>query len=75
MKTRRAWLIVKANGDMRVRTRRPYDLHYDEIAVLVVVNIPDAWGMVQTGSIEVIMPPPPEIEVQGEGDSVAVKMP
>lgn len=47
MSTHRQYLIVRANGDMRVIQRFPA-LAWDEVAFPIIVSFPDTWGKVRT---------------------------
>jgi hypothetical protein len=62
-RTIRSWLIVRADGSIRVFNKPPGSrLHLDEIAVPVVVHVPAAWGKCRAEGISIQMPEPPEIE-------------
>lgn len=60
--TTEGYLIVRANGDMRVTKKRPA-LRLDEVAFPLTVSIPRSWGRVQPTSIDVSLPEPPEARV------------
>ena len=67
MKTKRYWFVVNAKGDARIRTRRPWDLKQDEVAVCLNVKIPDSWGRVMNDEITVTLPEArPSVEAEGE---------
>lgn len=57
--TRTVYLVVRANGDVRV-AKRPR-LASDEIAVELNLRFPDGWGDV-TQSFTIDMPEPPVAE-------------
>lgn len=62
------FLVVKANGEMKLaspKSNRP-KLESDEIAVPIVVHIPDAWGTVYNDQIDIGMPGPPGIDPIGD---------
>lgn len=60
----RRWLIVRADGDMRVVQRFPSGkLRHDEVAFKIVVEMPDAWGRIQHTELHVDMPEPPTVEM------------
>jgi hypothetical protein len=56
------YLIVRADGTVRVTTRWP-NLRVDEVAYRLRIEIPVAWGKV-AGNIDITMPPPPGAEVE-----------
>lgn len=58
----KGFLVVRADGDMRVLRGKPR-LRLDEVAFPVTVTIPTTWGKVQAASIDVQMPEPPEARV------------
>lgn len=62
MPTVNGFLIVRANGDMRV-TKKRVGLAIDEVAFPLTVTIPQTWGRVQQVAIDVVMPEPPEARV------------
>lgn len=69
-----SFLIVRANGDMRV-VKKAQHLRIDEVAFPLTVTIPTTWGRVQPTSIEVALPEPPEAivtvgepQLDGPGD-------
>jgi hypothetical protein len=64
LKTHAAFLIVSADGAMRVVRKRP-GLSLGEVAFRLVVNIPDAWARV-VGEIKLDLPEPPEPEIAVE---------
>lgn len=53
------FLVVRANTDVRVTTRKPR-LRWDEVAFQINVNIPDTSGEV-LGAIDVNLPEPPAV--------------
>ena len=57
--TIKGYLIVKADGSIRVVKRRN-PLYIDEVAFPLTVTIPETWGRVQSTSIDVALPEPPE---------------
>ena len=57
----RAFLVVKADGTMRVM--KNLRLQIDEVAFPHSVTIPRTWGRVQKTSITVSLPEPPETRV------------
>ena len=59
MKQPTKYLIVRADGECRITTRRP-TLRWDEIAFRINVMIPDGWGAIQADAIDIAMPEPPE---------------
>lgn len=62
------YLVVRADGEMRV-TKRRNPLRIDEVAFPLSVRIPHQWGRVQATTIDVEMPDPPEARVTiGEGE-------
>lgn len=56
------FLVVKADGTMRV-TKRRVRLYVDEVAFPITVTIPRTWGRVQASRIDVALPEPPEARV------------
>ena len=74
MRTIRNWLVVNAVGEMKIRTRRPSTLCYDEVAIPVVVHMPDGWGDIVNDQIDVHMPEPPTFEPV-DGDAIIVGEP
>lgn len=56
------FLVVRADGSMRI-TKKRAALRLNEVAFPLSVNIPTTWGRVQTSTIEVVMPEPPEARV------------
>ncbi len=75
--TLKRWLIVRADGTMRVTTREP-SLRWDEVSFKLNVRIPPSWGY-EVGTIELTIPEgtvmvepvegiglPPEEEEEGE---------
>lgn len=59
MRRKTFYIVLKANGDPPiVRKRYPTKLHYDEMAVPIVVNYPDGWGSIAP-SLTVDMPTNP----------------
>lgn len=60
--TIKGYLVVKADGSMRV-TKRRNALYIDEVAFPLTVTIPRTWGQVQPTSIDVALPEPPEARV------------
>ena len=68
MKLKR-YLVVQANGEIKVRQRKPQwnDISYDQFLVPLTVNIPDGWGSVLTSSeITVDLPAPPDVHAEIE---------
>lgn len=61
MRTVKSWLVVKADGTIKVRARRPLNLGLDEVGVLVNINIPDGWATIAQTPIDIAMPEPPAI--------------
>lgn len=59
--TIKRFLVIRANGDVRLVQRRP-SLDMDEIAVPLVIHIPDGWARVVEDQIDIHMPGPPSIE-------------
>lgn len=55
----KGFLVVKADGTMRV-TKRRNRLYLDEVAFPLTVTIPSTWGRVQATTIDVALPEPPE---------------
>lgn len=70
MKTLNRWLVIKADGDVRIRTRRPAtgELGYDEFAIPLTINIPDPWGRIASDGIDITLPEPPEVTATVEFD-------
>lgn len=68
MKKLTAYLVARADGQLRVVNRNPRGrLRWDEVAVPVRVEIPDAWGEVRAEDEVVIrFPEPPTIEQEKE---------
>lgn len=60
--TMKGFLVVRADGSMRVTKTRVH-LAADEVAFPLTVSIPNTWGRVQTTSIDVALPEPPEARV------------
>ncbi|MDP1795197.1 MAG: hypothetical protein Q8K63_13760 [Acidimicrobiales bacterium] len=60
--TIKAFLVVKASGDMRV-VKKAAHLYVDEVAFPITVSIPKTWGRVQRTTIDVALPEPPEARV------------
>lgn len=58
----RGYLVVRADGTMRV-TKKRINLAIDEVAFPLSVSIPKTWGRVQAMSIDVALPEPPEARV------------
>lgn len=56
------YLVVRGSGEMRV-TRKRVPLRIDEVAFPLSVRIPTTWGRVQSTTIDVDMPEPPEARV------------
>lgn len=58
------YLIVKADGSLRLRSKRPArsTLGLDEVAVPIVVTLPDGWGSVLDDQIDIHLPDVPSIE-------------
>jgi hypothetical protein len=62
------FLVVRADGTMRT-TKKRVALGMDEVAFQLTVTIPRMWGRVQSASIDINMPEPPESRVTiGEGE-------
>lgn len=61
MKTKRAFLVVRADGSLRVVTRTP-NLRDDEVAVQLNIKYPEGWGR-HISTIDVNLPGPPTAEV------------
>lgn len=53
------YLVVKADGSLRITKKRPR-LFVDEVAFPLSVTIPRTWGKVQRTSIDVALPEAPE---------------
>jgi hypothetical protein len=53
------FLILRSDGECRIVTKYPR-LRFDEFAFRLNVTIPAGWGAVQSDSIELAMPEPPE---------------
>ncbi len=64
MKQLRAYLVIAANGAMRLR-QSPPPRTVGEIYYRLNVSMPDAWGLLQ-GSIDITMPEPPAAEISVE---------
>lgn len=60
--TVKGYLVVRADGDMRV-LKKSVRLSIDEVAFPLTVSIPSTWGRVQRTSIEVALPEPPDARV------------
>jgi hypothetical protein len=60
MTTKIAFLIIRADGDMRVVKRRPFDLRTGEVCFKLNVDFPDGWGKV-AGTLDILMPGPPRL--------------
>lgn len=58
------WLVVRANGDVRVTKRSPR-LAVDEVGVRLNVVMPAGWGEV-IRSVDVAMPAPPIVSAEEE---------
>lgn len=54
------FLVVRADGDVRVVARRPR-LRPDEVAYRLNVTIPPAWGRLAEGAISIDLPEPPPV--------------
>lgn len=61
MKIKRAFLVVRADGAMRIVTRTP-KLRDDEVSVQLNIKYPEGWGR-QVSTIDVELPGPPTAEV------------
>ncbi len=75
-KTVKSFLIVRADGTMRVVKTKPYQgsLRLDEVAFPLNVTIPITWGRVQAISIDLEMPEPPDAVVSvGEPQTAEVE--
>jgi hypothetical protein len=59
-----AYLVVRANGEVRVTKRRP-TLAADEVGMALNITMPDGWGRV-VGSVDVTMPEPPHVTNTGQ---------
>ena len=68
MSTKRAFLVVRANGDMRVMKRWPR-LDDDEVAFRLVVRFPDGGGRV-IGDIELDVPDYNATDASAEGQAI-----
>lgn len=63
-KTIRGYLVVRANGEMRVlKTRSQLRLKNDEVAFPLIVSIPETWGNVQDSKLHVELPDAPAATV------------
>ena len=63
MKRVTKYMIVTGDGSARITTRYPWHLKANEIAYSVVINVPDSWGRLQPGKIELTLPDnPPVVE-------------
>lgn len=60
--TMKGFLVVRADGAMRV-TKSRVRLGVDEVAFPLTVTIPATWGRVQSTTIDVALPEPPEARV------------
>lgn len=58
----RGYLVVRADGTIRT-TKTRVRLAVDEVAFPLSVTIPRTWGRVQSTSIDVSLPEPPEARV------------
>jgi hypothetical protein len=56
------FLVVDASGNLRALKTMPR-LKMDEVAFPITVSIPRTWGRVQSTSIDVQLPEPPEARV------------
>ena len=56
------YLVVDAAGNLRVLKSTPR-LKMDEVAFRLTVSIPRTWGRVQSTTIDVALPEPPEARV------------
>lgn len=65
------YLIVRANGEMRV-TKTRTKLRIDEVAFPLTASIPRTWGRVQPTRIDVELPEPPEAIVTVEDPELEV---
>lgn len=63
--TMKGFLVVRADGTMRV-TKTRVRLAVDEVAFPLTVSIPATWGRVQSTTIDVALPEPPEARVTVE---------
>jgi hypothetical protein len=63
MKIKR-FLIVRADGECRIVTRKP-NLGWNEVAFELNVEIPNSWAKI-TGSIDIQMPDPPEASLTAQ---------
>jgi hypothetical protein len=63
MRTQIVYLVVRADGDIRV-AKRPR-LSTDEVAVAISLRFPDGWGRT-VAHIDVDMPEPPSAELADE---------
>lgn len=61
MKTKRAFLVVRADGTLRIMQRTPR-LRDDEVSIQLNVRYPDGWGK-NVGVIDVDIPGPPTAEL------------
>jgi hypothetical protein len=56
------YLVVRANGAMRVVHRRPY-LRFDEVAFPLAITIPALWGTIQNLGLDLVLPEPNEATI------------
>lgn len=61
MRTKRAFLVVRADGSVRIMQRIPR-LRDDEISVQLNIKYPEGWGK-NVGVINVDLPGPPTAEI------------
>lgn len=55
----KGFLIVAGSGEMRVVKKRPH-LALNEVAFPITAKIPDVWARIQTATIDITVPDPPE---------------
>lgn len=55
----KGYLVVAGSGEMRVVKKRPH-LALNEVAFPITVQIPDVWARIQTATIDITVPDPPE---------------
>lgn len=55
------FLVIKANGRMRIKNSERGSLLPDEVAFPLVVDIPDEWGEIADDAILLQMPAPPTV--------------
>ena len=60
----KAFLVVRADGDLRITRTRNRKLGHDEVAFPIHVTIPMTWGRTLDTTISLTMPGPPEPVVE-----------